>query len=492
LRQAGILMAVSSLPSSYGIGCFSKEAYRFLEFCKKSGHKSWQMLPLGPTGYGDSPYQTFSSFAFSPYYIDLEELIDLGLLTKEECNQCDFGNGEKVDYGKLYLYRFPLLKKAHSRFINEEHDEYERFLEEQKLWLKDYALFMAIKDDHHGDSWISWEKELRERNPIAMKTMMEKFKNEIDFYCFMQYFCRKQWENVHRYAQELELKLIGDIPIYIALDSADAWTNPELFQFGDGFIPIAVAGCPPDGFSPTGQVWGNPIYNWDNHKKNKFSWWKQRMRYMFSLFDQIRIDHFRGFDEFYSIPFGEETAENGKWNPGSGYELFEEFKKELGNLPIIAEDLGFLNESVKKLLKDTGYPGMKILEFAFDSREESDYLPHNYDHNCVVYTGTHDNDTVVGWFRNMPKQDREFALSYINGKDHPEKEIPWDFIRLAFMSVADFAIIPIQDYLGIGSEGRMNTPSTLGDNWTWRMEDGLLKDELAIRIKNMVHLYGRG
>ena len=491
MRQAGILLAVSSLPSEYGIGCFSKEAYRFIDFCKESGHRCWQMLPLGPTSYGDSPYQTFSSFAFSPYYIDLEDLIVLGLLTKKECDEVDFGTGEGVDYGKLYKNRFPLLKKAYQRFVTFAYEDYQPFVENNKAWLEDYALFMALKDAHGGMSWITWESGLKERKPETMKQVSEKYSKEVDFYRFLQYFCFRQWNSVHRYATENGIQLIGDIPIYIALDSADAWANPELFEFGKGFIPKSVAGCPPDGFSPTGQVWGNPLYNWEQHKKDDYSWWKRRMKHMFSLFDVIRIDHFRGFDEYYSIPFRDETAEGGQWNKGPGLELFQAFEHSLGKLPIIAEDLGYLNESVKKLLKDTGYPGMKVLEFAFDSREESDYLPHNYEHNAVVYTGTHDNDTIIGWYRTMPETDRDFALSYIHGKNHSDLEIVWDFIRLAFMSVADYAIIPMQDYLGLGSEGRMNTPSTLGKNWIWRMKKGSMKDELAIQIRNMIHLYGR-
>lgn len=491
MRQAGVLMAVSSLPSKYGIGCFSKEAYRFIEFCKKSGHKSWQMLPLGPTSYGDSPYQTFSSFAFNPYYIDLEDLISLNLLTKKECDQQDFGKEKKIDYGKLYQNRFPVLKKAYERFLTFHYDDFQPFIVANKQWLEDYALFMALKDAHGGASWTTWEVKLKERDPKTMDLAHEKYKKEIDFYRFLQYFAMRQWNQIHHYSKELGIQLIGDIPIYIALDSADAWANPELFDFGKGYVPKAVAGCPPDGFSPTGQVWGNPLYNWKQHKMDDYSWWKQRMKHMFSLFDVIRIDHFRGFDEFYSIPSNDETAEGGQWNKGPGLELFQAFEKELGNLPIIAEDLGYLNDSVKKLLKDTGYPGMKVLEFAFDSREESDYLPHNYEHNSVVYTGTHDNDTVIGWYRTMPAADRDFALSYLNAKNHQDQEIAWDFIRLAMSSVADYAIIPVQDYLGIGSEGRMNTPSTLGGNWTWRMEKDCLEDELAFKIRNMIHLYGR-
>lgn len=491
MRQAGILMAVSSLPSKYGIGCFSKEAYRFIEFCKKSGHKCWQMLPLGPTSYGDSPYQTFSSFAFSPYYIDLEELISLNLLTKEECETADFGSGKSVDYGKLYQNRFPLLQKAYERFLTFTYEDYPSFVEANSEWLEDYALFMALKDAHFGAGWTTWELKLRERDPETIKQMRLNYKKEIDFYRFLQYFCTRQWNHVHQYSKEMGVQLIGDIPIYIALDSADAWANPELFEFKEGFIPKAVAGCPPDGFSPTGQVWGNPLYNWEQHQKEQYHWWKKRMKHMFSLFDIIRIDHFRGFDEYYSIPFEDDTAINGKWNKGPGLDLFQAFEQSLGKLPIIAEDLGYLNESVKKLLKDTGYPGMKVLEFAFDSREESDYLPHNYEHNSVVYTGTHDNDTIIGWYRTMPQADRDYALSYVNAKHHSDLEIAWDFIRLAFMSVADYAIIPMQDYLGLGSEGRMNTPSTLGGNWTWRMNQGSLEDELALKIRNMIHLYGR-
>lgn len=456
----------------------------------EAGQSLWQILPLGPTGYGDSPYQSFSTFAGNPYYIDLEDLIAQGLLTEEECEAADYGdNPTYIDYEKIYFSRFELLRKAFEKSRIEQDADFQKFVEEQKAWLKDYALYMAIKDSLGGTAWISWEEDIRLRRPQAMEQYEKKLKKEVDFYCYQQYLFFTQWYALKAYANDKGIEIVGDIPIYVAFDGADAWANPELFQLDEENIPVAVAGCPPDAFSATGQLWGNPLYKWEYHEKTGFAWWVRRMAHCFALYDVVRIDHFRGFDEYWSIPYGDETAEFGRWEKGPGYALFETLKKELGDKPVIAEDLGFLTPSVLELVRKTGYPGMKILQFAFDSREESDYLPHNYPNNCVVYTGTHDNDTVNGWIPAMSRQDLAFAKKYIGIKH--KSDICKNLVRMALASVADTAIIPIQDYLELGSEARINTPSTLGNNWKWRVLAEACTKELAMHMNDLAHTYGR-
>lgn len=490
MRASGILLPISSIPSAYGIGAFSKEAYEFVDFLKEAGQTYWQILPLGPTGYGDSPYQSFSTFAGDPYYIDLEELIRAGYLTKAQCEECDWGeNEEYVDYEKIYKSRFKVLRMAFENSQIEKNGDFQSFAEENGYWLEDYALYMAVKDSLGGISWSQWDEDIRLRKEKALISYRKRLKNEILFYKFQQYLFVKQWGKLKKYANDNGIKIIGDIPIYVAFDSADAWANPELFQFDEKGLPTGVAGCPPDAFSATGQLWGNPLYRWDYHKQTGYAWWIKRIAYCYKLYDMVRIDHFRGFDEYYNIPYGDKTAEFGEWEKGPGYDLFKTLKEELGNLSVIAEDLGFLTPSVIKLVKRTGYPGMKILQFAFDSREESDYLPHNYTSNSVVYTGTHDNDTTVSWYHTMNRRDRSFAKRYLNIKG--SKEVEWEFIRAALASVSDTAIIPMQDYLGLGGEARINLPSTLGDNWKWRMIKGQAAPELAERIFKFCKLYGR-
>lgn len=490
MRKGGVLLPVSSIPSKYGIGTFSKQAYEFVDFLERAGQSFWQILPLGPTGYGDSPYQSFSTFAGNPYYIDLEELIKKGWLTKEECDACDFGSDDGyVDYEKIYLSRFRILKIAYERSNIKEDKEFGKFKEDNAAWLEDYALYMAVKNSFHGISWIEWEEDIRLRKPEAMKAYKEKFADEIEFYQFQQFVFAVQWLALKAYANKKKISIIGDIPIYVAFDSADTWANPELFQLDESCTPTGVAGCPPDSFSATGQLWGNPLYKWEYHKETGYEWWMHRISYCYRLYDVVRIDHFRGFDEYYFIPYGDTTAEFGHWEKGPGYDIFKVMKEKIGKKPVIAEDLGFLTPSVISLVKKTGYPGMKILQFAFDSREESDYLPHNYSNNSVVYAGTHDNDTTMGWYGSLNRQDKAFAKRYLNIK--AKKEIYWEFIRAALSSVADTAIIPVQDYLGLGSEARVNMPSTLGNNWKWRLRDGQLNDSLAERIREMTKLYGR-
>ncbi|HJB34975.1 MAG TPA: 4-alpha-glucanotransferase [Candidatus Blautia merdipullorum] len=490
MRESGVLLPVASLPSDYGIGCFSKEAYEFVDQLKAGGQKNWQILPLGPTGYGDSPYQSFSTFAGNPYFIDLETLIKEGLLTREECDACDFGdNAEFIDYEKIYFSRFKILRKAFERFVPDE--EFETFAEENKAWLEDYALYMAIKNSLGGISWSQWPAELKRRVPEAMEEKKKELEEEIQFIRFQQYEFTKQWTRLKKYANDQGIRIIGDIPIYVAFDSADAWANPQLFQFDEECTPIAVAGCPPDAFAATGQLWGNPLYDWEYHEKTGFAWWIQRLEYCYKLYDVVRVDHFRGFDEYYAIPYGDKTAENGKWRKGPGLELFKAVKKAMGEMSIIAEDLGYLTDSVRQLVKDTGYPGMKVLQFAFDSREESDYLPHNYEHNCVVYTGTHDNNTILGWLDEMAPEDRLLAERYLDNRYTRKEDMPWDFIRLAMASVADLAITPIQEFLCLGGEARINRPSTLGTNWKWRLLKGQITHEVTGKMYDMTKLYGR-
>lgn len=492
MRRNGMLLPIASLPSPYGIGGFSKEAYEFIDLLEETGQKLWQILPLGPTSYGDSPYQSFSTFAGNPYFIDLDTLAEKGWLTKEACEASDYGDNESyIDYGRIYNSRFVLLKQA---FLNSDilsDEKFTEFCKANQHWLPDYALYMALKNQNDGKSWIEWEEEIRLRKPEAVECYKKELEEECNFYEFLQYEFHEQRTKVKEYAHKKGIQIVGDVPIYVAFDSADTWANPELFQLDEKNLPLGVAGCPPDAFSATGQLWGNPLYNWAYHKKTGYDWWLKRIAYCFDLYDIVRIDHFRGFDEYYSIPYGDETAVNGHWEKGPGMDLFDTVKEKLGELDIIAEDLGFLTESVFQLLKDSGYPGMKVLQFAFDPSEDSDYLTYKYQRNCVVYTGTHDNDTTAGWFEKLSDGDREVALRYMNSFYTPKEEQHWDLIALAMRSTADTCIIPVQDFLGLGSEARINMPSTLGDNWKWRMTKGAFSEELKEKIRRMTKLYGR-
>lgn len=494
-RASGILMPISSLPSRYGIGCFSKSAYEFVDQLKKAGQRYWQILPLGPTSYGDSPYQSFSTFAGNPYFISLETLIEEGVLTEEECEEVEYGGSEsEVDYGRMYEVRFQLLRRAYERSSVYEEKEFADFCWMNGWWLEDYALFMAVKGRFEGRSWNEWADDIRLRLPNALDYYRKEQYYEIEFYKYIQYKFSQQWMKLKRYANDNGISIIGDIPIYVAFDSADTWANPELFQLDENNVPTAVAGCPPDAFSATGQLWGNPLYRWDYHAQTGYGWWVKRISNCFNLYDVVRIDHFRGFDEYYSIPYGDETAENGHWEKGPGMDLFRTIESHLGQKQIIAEDLGFMTDSVRQLVKDSGYPNMKVLEFAFDCRDSgnaSDYLPHNYSTNCVVYTGTHDNETLVSWYKNIKPEERRMVRDYLHNYKIADKWIYKDIIALAMRSVAQLCIIPMQDFLGFDNKARMNKPSTLGENWKWRLKEGEFTEELMEEILAMTRLYGR-
>lgn len=490
MRTSGVLMPISSIPSPYGIGTMGKQARKFVDFLVKGGQKYWQILPICPTSYGDSPYQSFSSFAGNPYFIDLEYLCKDKLLTKKECESFQWGSNPKyVDYGIMYESRYALLRKVYARFTKKEPQDFEKFCENEKQWLDDYALFMALKDANGGQAWSNWDKSLRLREKKAMEEATETYSEEIRFYKMLQYLFYQQWNALKAYANEAGIEIIGDVPIYVAGDSADVWANPDQFYLDENLEPIEVAGCPPDAFSDDGQLWGNPLFRWDVMKKDGYTWWTRRIKAMSELYDIIRIDHFRGFDSFYAIPAKDDTAKNGQWKQGPGMDLFCELEKKLGKLPIIVEDLGFLTPSVHKLLKDSGFPGMKVIQFAFDSREESDYLPHTYTNHCVVYTGTHDNDTVMGWMKTAPKASVKYAKEYLNLTK--EEGYNWGMMRAAWSSVADMAIVPMQDILGLGSEARINTPSTLGNNWKWRATPEQIDAKVAKKLYHYMQMYGR-
>jgi len=493
MRKSGILLPISSIPAKYGVGTFSKQAYEFVDFLVEAGQKLWQILPLGPTSYGDSPYQSFSTFAGNPYFIDLEQLMELGYISKEDCEGVNFGtNPEYVDYGQMYANRFPILRKAYDAALSkgmQQEEGYRKFMEENAYWITDYALYMAVKTSFDNICWTDWDEDIRLRKPEAVQAYAEKYTYEMGFYYFQQYMFHIQWKELKEYANDNGIEIVGDIPIYVALDSADTWANPELFQLDEENLPIGVAGCPPDAFSETGQLWGNPLYKWEYHKETHFAWWMKRIAHCYEMYDIVRIDHFRGFDEYWFVPYGDETAQNGKWLPGPGIAVFETMKEVLGEKKVIAEDLGFLTESVLELVDNTGFPGMKVLQFAFGGGADNAYLPHNHKKNSIVYTGTHDNETTVGWYWNLDEHTRKHVKDYFDITD--ETKVNWTFIRAALSSVADTVVIPMQDYLGLGNEARINTPSTLGSNWEWRMKEDACTSELAEKIKKLMKVYGR-
>lgn len=484
-RETGILLHVTSLPSNHGIGTFGKEAYKFVDFLEKTNQTYWQILPLGPTSYGDSPYQSFSSNALNPYFIDLDFLVIDHLLKKEDIIISEFE--DKIDYGKLYEERYIILKKAFKNFDLNKH-EFKEFVRNND-WLYDYALFMAIKKGYDDVSLLYWPNEVRLRDRLVIEELEKKYYDEINFQMFMQYIAYFQYFNLKEYANRRGIKIIGDIPIYVSYDSSDCFTNPKLFQLDKDNKPTHVAGVPPDNFSKDGQLWGNPLYNWEKHREENFKWWIERIKHQNKLFDMIRVDHFIGFVNYFSIPANEETARNGKWEKALGRELLIRVSEELGDLNIIAEDLGVITDEVRALLKETNYPGMKLLQFAFDSREESDYIPHLYHENSIAYTGTHDNETTKEWFTKLNENDLSYCLDYINCDN---LDLATDaLIKETLKSKARISMIPMQDYLNLGSEGRMNTPSTLGGNWQWRLNKDYQTEKLINKVKHFTNLYGR-
>ena len=489
MRASGILMHITSLPGPYGIGTMGAEAYAFVDFLEKAGQSYWQILPLSPTGYSDSPYQSCSTFAGNHYLIDLDALVKDGLLTDDELQTVDWSDREdKVNFGKLYCSRLAVLRKAYSRF--QENEAFKAFCHASSSWLSDFCLFMALKDRYGGKPWYQWEQPLKRRDPDAVWAARSELKSEIRFYSFVQYLFFTQWEKLKHYANEKGIRIIGDVPIYVPLDSADVWSSPELFQLDENMDPVAVAVCPPDPFGEDGQLWGNPLYRWDVLERDGYIWWMNRLRAAGQLYDVVRLDHFRGFESYWSVPYGEPTAKNGQWIKGPGLDFIEAIKKTFSDLPLIAEDLGFLTRDVTALRDASGFPGMKVLGFAFDSREPSDYLPHNYTANSVCYTGTHDNMTTRQWLETADADAVTYAGNYMHLSQ--EEGPVWGVIRTAQSSVSDLCIVLAQDYLDLGAQARMNFPGTCSDaNWTWRALPGVFTDSLAEKIRSMTALYGR-
>lgn len=490
MRASGVLMHISSLPGDTGIGTLGKEAYDFVDFLENSGQTYWQVLPLCPTSYGDSPYQSFSTFAGNPYFIDFDLLCKEDLLKESDYSKikwCD--NPEKIDYKLLYKNRFKVLRKAFDNF-NLNNDKYIAFCNDNSFWLDDFALYMSLKNSFDGKPWNEWSQDLKTRNDKSVSKVKTELNEEIEFQKFIQYAFFKQWNDLKKYANENGIKIIGDIPIYVAGDSADVWANPKQFLLDEDCNPIEVAGCPPDAFSDDGQLWGNPLYDWDYMKKDGFSWWKNRIEHLCKMCDVIRIDHFRGFESFYCIPADSKTAKIGEWRKGPGIEFFKEIEKTLGKKDIIAEDLGYLTPAVKRMLKQSKYPGMKVLQFAFDTDEDNDYLLHNFTKNSVAYAGTHDNDTIIGYMtKTAPRKTRKRAKEYL--RLTRKEGYNWGFMKAVWSSNSDTAIVTMQDLLGLGNEARMNYPSTVTDNWQWRAKPDYLTDELTEKLRYYTNLYQR-
>ena len=489
MRRSGILMHITSLPGAYGVGTMGRQAFEFVDFLKKAGQTLWQILPLSPTGYGDSPYQSCSTYAGNHYLIDLDLLAEQGLLMPEDLEGITWGIREdRADFGLLYQSRLPVLRKAWSRF--EDRQALDAFCRENSDWLSDFTLYMALKDEFGGLPWYQWEDALKHRDPDALWQARSRLAEDIRFYSFVQYLFHQQWQALRSYAHENDIRIIGDVPIYVPLDSADVWSNPELFLLDQDLNPEAIAGVPPDGFTADGQLWGNPLYRWQVHKEENYRWWLRRLAAAGTRYDIIRIDHFRAFEAYWSVPYGDETARNGKWVTGPGMDFVNAVKQALPELELIAEDLGYLTQEVLDLRDNSGWPGMKVLEFAFDSKEPSDYLPHGYTQNSVCYTGTHDNMTMQQWFDTAAPEAVEYAAEYM----HLTKDegYVWGTIRTAMSCVSDTCVVPLQDYLGLGGDARMNFPgTTTSQNWTWRVLPGMTTEKLAAKILKLTTLYGR-
>lgn len=487
MRKSGVLLHISSLPGGHGIGCMGAPARQFVDFLARSRQSLWQVLPVGPTGFGDSPYQSFSSFAGNPYFIDLDALCESGLLRREEFDGL-FENGDRVDYGTLYLKRGAVFEKVFARFKKSPPTDYESFCAANEQWLEPYALFMGIKEQYGGGGLDSWDEGVRLRRPEALATLSVGCRERAQYHKMLQYLFYSQWARLKAYANEKGIKIIGDLPIYAAADSADVWANPRYFALDSHGLPSQIAGCPPDCFSADGQLWGNPVYNWDALKADGRDWWARRLRSAFKMFDSVRIDHFRGFEGYYCIPRGE-SAVDGEWRRGPGLEFFTALKDSVGELKLIAEDLGNITDSVRQLRRECGFPGMRVLQFAFDSDDYNEHLPHNIPADCVVYTGTHDNDTLAGWQQSLCSQKLERAKRLFGVSDSGLCDA---MMTAASLCKAETAVFTAQDLLGLGSEARMNTPSTLGGNWQWRLLDGQLTDEVSDRLAQLTLCGGRG
>ena len=489
-RSSGILMSMSALPSKYGIGSMGKCAYEFVDFLKAAGQKYWQLLPLGPTSYGDSPYSSFSTFAGNPYFIDLDMLIADGLLRRADLKGINWGEDEQsTDYGRIYDNRFKILRRAFERGgerLAAETAEFRR----KNAWVENYALYMAVKASFGMVSWMEWPDEaIRTHRPEAVREYGEKLRGDVDFYVFLQYLFYEQWQKLHAYAHDNGVQFIGDIPIYVALDSADVWSDPQFFQLDGDNVPTEVAGVPPDAFTEDGQLWGNPLYDWDAMAADGYGWWIRRIDGARKLYDIIRIDHFRGFESYWAVPYGDTTAKNGHWKPGPGMNLVGVLTSWFSDLRLIAEDLGYITPGVKKLLSDSGLPGMKVMEFAFDAHGESDYLPHRCERNSVCYLGTHDNDTVLGWLETTGKDDRQFAERYMHIT--PDEGWCWGMIRTGMSTASDLFVMQMQDVLELPASARMNTPGTASGNWRWRMLPGAANRRLAKKLRTYTETFRR-
>lgn len=492
MRSSGILMHITSLPSPYGVGTMGKDARNFVDFLESAGQTYWQVLPLCPTAFGDSPYQTVSSYAGNPYLIDLDELSKDGFLKQEEYADIVWGESPyRVDYARLYKNRHMILRIACSRLLVDPPSLFYAFCVQNRFWLDDYALFMAIKERDGGKAWLEWTDSLRDYASEPVKQAQTELKSEIDFWKAVQYLFFKQWSALKEYANRKGIRIIGDIPIYVSMDSVDVWAHREQFELLENGKPIEVAGCPPDNFCATGQLWGNPLFNWEAMESDGFTWWTQRVKHQSNIYDVLRIDHFRGFDSYYAIPYGAPDAQNGRWRNGPGEKLFRTIESNIGKKAIIAEDLGFLTPSVHALRDNLGFPGMRILQFAFDSKNESNsiYLPHNYIKNCIAYIGTHDNTTAIGWLKSAPRSSVDFAEKYLRLNNEEAKN--WGMMRALWASVSDTVIIQMQDVLGLDYTERMNTPSTQGGNWQWRIEKSVVNKELANKLRNEMYIYDR-
>lgn len=493
LRSSGILLHPSSFPSQFGIGDFGDSAYTFIDFLEKSGQKLWQVLPLGPTDYGDSPYQSFSSFAGQPLIISPTKLKDLGLLNNQDLTNFPHLSDYEVDYVSVYKYKGELYKKAYANFRVSTNKvlkrEYDNFITNEKGWLDDYALFMSLLDYYNGDVWTEWDSEIAFPTKTSKAEWVEKLSDEINYYKFIQYIFFKQWFELKDYANSKNIKIIGDIPIFVSFNSADVWMNKHLFYLDDKGYPTFIAGVPPDYFSEAGQLWGNPLYNWDELKKNNYKWWINRISHSLRLVDILRIDHFRGFEAYWSIPYGSSDATKGTWEKGPDKDFFYALQKQLGkDLPIIAEDLGIITKNVEELRDTFNFPGMKVLQFGFENLEDNLYLPHNFVTNSVCYSGTHDNNTSLGWYQMASEASKDKLRRYMNTDAN---DVSWDFIRTCFGSVSNLAIVPLQDILSLDSHSRMNTPGTPTGNWRFRYTSDKLNDHIIYRLSQITNLYGR-